>query len=182
VPAAYTAAAIMEIDRFKFDIQDLVSRYNFLQKLFTDEFSFDEQISAQEQISKALKGFINEGILVPDPEYADTFNLTSEGLRKLKWFAAFLIPFFESYMTCLVFLEKEKTDKYDAKERVKKLLSFGNKLYRRNQVVRKESLSLINYRNAVNYFAKNHINGSGDQKRIDEYKEIIDLLSRRISS
>jgi glycerol-3-phosphate O-acyltransferase len=182
VPAAYTAAAIMEIDRFKFDIQDLVSRYNFLQKLFTDEFSFDEQISAQEQISKALKGFINEGILVPDPEYADTFNLTSEGLRKLKWFAAFLIPFFESYMTCLVFLEKEKTDKYDAKERVKKLLSFGNKLYRRNQVVRKESLSLINYRNAVNYFAKNHINGSGDQERINEYKEIIDLLSRRISS
>ncbi|WP_320042722.1 1-acyl-sn-glycerol-3-phosphate acyltransferase [uncultured Desulfobacter sp.] len=182
VPAAYTAAAIIEIDRFKFEMQDLVSRYIFLQKLFTDEFSFDEQISPQDQISKALKGFVNEGILVPDAEYADTFNLTSEGLRKLKWFAAFLIPFFESYMTCLVFLEKEKTDKYDIKERAKKLLSFGTKLYKRNQVVRKESLSLINYRNAVNYFAKNHINGSGDQVRIDEYKEIIDLLSRRISS
>ncbi len=182
VPAAYTAAAIIEIDRFKFDMQDLVSRYHFLQKLFTDEFSFDEDITVQEQISKALKGFINEGILVPDLEFADTFNLTSEGLRKLKWFAAFLIPFFESYMTCLVFLEKEKTDKYDVKERAKKLLSFGTKLYKRNQVVRKESLSLINYRNAVNYFAKNDINGSGDQARIDQYKEIIDLLSRRISS
>ena len=80
--------------------------------------------------------------------------------------AAFLIPFFESYMTCLVFLEKEKTDKYDVKERAKKLLSFGTKLYKRNQVVRKESLSLINYRNAVNYFAKNDINGSGDQARV----------------
>lgn len=182
VHAAYTAASIIEIDRFKFELQDLVSRYQFLQKLFTDEFSFDEQISTQEQISKALKGFINEGILVPDPEFADTFNLTSEGLRKLKWFAAFLIPFFESYMTCLVFLEKEKTDKYDVKERAKKLLSFGTKLYKRNQVVRKESLSLINYRNAVNYFAKHHINGSKDQERIDQYKEIIDLLSRRISS
>jgi glycerol-3-phosphate O-acyltransferase len=85
-------------------------------------------------------------------------------------------------MTCLVFLEKEKTDKYDVKERAKKLLSFGTKLYKRNQVVRKESLSLINYRNAVNYFAKHHINGSKDQERIDQYKEIIDLLSRRISS
>lgn len=182
VPAAYTAAAIIEIDRFKFEIEDLVSRYQFLQKLFADEFSFDEEITAQEQISKALKGFINEGILVPDPQFADTFNLTSEGLRKLKWFAAFLIPFFESYMTCLIFLEKEKTDKYDVKERTKKLLTFGTRLYKRNQVVRKESLSLINYRNAVNYFAKNDINGSGDQERIDQYKEIIDLLSRRISS
>jgi len=182
VPAAYTAAAIIEIDRFKFEIEDLVSRYQFLQKLFADEFSFDEEITAQEQISKALKGFINEGILVPDSQFADTFNLTSEGLRKLKWFAAFLIPFFESYMTCLIFLEKEKTDKYDVKERTKKLLSFGTRLYKRNQVVRKESLSLINYRNAVNYFAKNDVNGSGDQERIDQYKEIIDLLSRRISS
>ncbi|NWH05708.1 1-acyl-sn-glycerol-3-phosphate acyltransferase [Desulfobacter latus] len=182
VPAAYTAAAIIETDRFKFEVQDLVSRYQFLQKLFTDEFSFDEQISTYEQISKALKGFINEGILVPDIEFADTFNVTSEGLRKLKWFAAFLIPFFESYMTCLVFLEKEKTDKYDVKERSKKLLAFGTKLYKRNQVVRKESLSLINYRNAVNYFARHHINGSKDQTHIDQYKEIIDLLSRRISS
>nr|WP_321398212.1 1-acyl-sn-glycerol-3-phosphate acyltransferase [uncultured Desulfobacter sp.] len=182
VPAAYTAAAIIEIDRFKFEMQDLVSRYRFLQRLFKDEFSFDEQISPQDQIAKALKGFVSEGILVPDPEYADTFNLTSEGLRKLKWFAAFLVPFFESYMTCLVFLEKEKTDKYDVKERAKKLLSFGAKLYKRNQVVRKESLSLINYRNAVNYFARHHINGSADQERIDHYKEILDLLSRRISS
>jgi glycerol-3-phosphate O-acyltransferase len=182
VPAAYTAAAIIEIDRFKFEMQDLVYRYQFLQRLFKDEFSFDEQISIQDQIAEALKGFVSEGILVPDPEYADTFNITSEGLRKLKWFAAFLIPFFESYMTCLVFLEKEKTDKYDVKERAKKLLSFGAKLYKRNQVVRKESLSLINYRNAVNYFAGHHINGSADQERIDQYKEILDLLSRRISS
>ncbi len=182
VPAAYTAAAIIELERFRFDAQDLVSRYQFLQKLFTDEFSFDEQLSTQAQLSKALKGFINEGILVPDPEFADTFNLTLEGLRKLKWFAAFLIPFFESYMTCLLFLEKEKTDKYDVKERAKKLLSFGTKQYKRNQVVRKESLSLVNYRNAVNYFAKHHINGSGDQERIDSYKAVIDLLYRRISS
>ena len=112
MPAAYTAAAIIEIDRFTFEMQDLVSRYKFLQKLFTDEFSFDEQISAQDQISKALKGFISEGILVPDPEYADTFNLTSEGLRKLKWFAAFLIPFFESYMTlpCIPGKKKKQTN------------------------------------------------------------------------
>ena len=181
VSAAYTATAIIETDRFKFEKEELISRYKFLQTMFTDEFSFNEEITAEAQISKTLKGFINEGIIVPDAKDPDMLNLTSEGLRKLKCFAAFLIPFFESYMTCLVFLEKEKTDKYDAKERTKKLLSFGAKLYKRNQVVRKESLSLINYRNAVNFFARNDINGSADQTKIDEYKEIIDRLSRRIS-
>ncbi|MEH0020112.1 MAG: 1-acyl-sn-glycerol-3-phosphate acyltransferase [Desulfobacter sp.] len=178
VPAAYTAVAILEIDRFKFAPSDLVLRYKFLQKMFTDEFSFDEEVTPEEQISRALKGFINEGIIVPDPRRPDILNLTSEGLRKLKWFAAFLTPFFESYKTCLLFLEKEKTDKYDIKERAKKILSFGSKLYKRNHVVRKESLSLINYRNAANYFARNNINGSADQIQIDAYKEIIDRLAR----
>ena len=181
VSAAYTAVAILETDRFRFSHYDLVLRYKFLQKLFTDEFSFDEEITAEGQISKAIRGFINEGILVPDPDDADMLNLTSQGLRKLKWFAAFLVPFFESYHTCLVFLEKEKTDKYDVKERAKKLLSYGGKLYKRNQVVRKESISLINYRNAVNYFARNGINGSEDQIRIDDYKEILDRLSRLVT-
>ena len=79
VPAAYTAAAIIEIDRFKFEMQDLVYRYQFLQRLFKDEFSFDEQISIQDQIAEALKGFVSEGILVPDPEYADTFTSHPKG-------------------------------------------------------------------------------------------------------
>ncbi len=181
VPAAYTAAAILETDRFKFALSDLTFRYKFLQNMFTDEFSFDEEITVEEQLSKAIKCFVNEGILVPDPKRADLLNLTSEGLRKLKWFAAFLIPFFESYHTCLLFLEKQKTDKYDVKERAKKILSFGGKLYKRHHVVRKESLSLINYQNAAHYFARNNINGSGDQVEIDRYKDTIQQLSNLIS-
>jgi len=178
VPSAYTAVAILEIDQFKFSLSDLVPRYKFLQKMYTDEFSYDQEITQEEQISKCIKGFINEGILVPDPTQADMLNLTSQGLRKLKWFSAFLLPFFESYKTCLLFLEKEKTDKYDAKEQTKKIQSFGNKLYKRNNITLKESLSLVNYRNAATYFARNDINGSEDQIQIDFYKEIIDRMIR----
>ncbi len=178
VPSAYTAVAILEIDQFKFSLSDLVPRYKFLQKMYTDEFSYDQEITPEEQISKCIKGFINEGILVPDPAQADMLNLTSQGLRKLKWFSAFLLPFFESYKTCLLFLEKEKTDKYDAKEQTKKIQSFGSKLYKRNNITLKESLSLVNYRNAATYFARNDINGSEDQIQIDSYKKIIDRMIR----
>jgi len=45
VPAAYTAMSILEVDQIKFYPPDLVTRYKFLQKLFTDEFSFDEEIT-----------------------------------------------------------------------------------------------------------------------------------------
>jgi len=36
VPAAYTAMAILEIDQFKFSLPDLVPRFKFLQKMYTD--------------------------------------------------------------------------------------------------------------------------------------------------
>lgn len=180
IPSAYTAVSILEVDRFKFSLSDLVLRYKFLQKMFKDEFSLDEEMLAEEKISIAVKGFVNEGILVPDPNRPDMFNLTSQGLRRLKWFSSFLISFFESYRTCLFFLEKEKTDKYEIRERAKKILSFGSKQYKRNQIMRKESLSLINYKNAANYFARNGINGSEDQIQIDEYKKIINRLLRLI--
>jgi glycerol-3-phosphate O-acyltransferase len=178
VPAAYAAMAILEVDQFKFSLPDLVMRYKFLQKLFTDEFSYDDEVTSEEQLSKCIKGFINEGILVPDPVQIDMLNLTSQGLRKLKWFSAFLLPFFESYKTTLLFVEKERTDKYDAKEQTKKIQSFGSKLYKRNNIFLKESLSLVNYRNAATYFARNGITGSDDLIRINEYKEIIDRLIR----
>ncbi len=79
VPAAYTAVAILEVDRFKFALPDLVRRYRFLDKLFHDEFFNDEETTCEEYISNCIKGFINEGILVPDPDRMDMLNLTSRG-------------------------------------------------------------------------------------------------------
>jgi glycerol-3-phosphate O-acyltransferase len=182
IPAAYTATAILEADRFKFALSDLVLRFTFLRKLFRDEFSYDEQKTPEEEISACIKAFINEGILVPDSTRPDMLNLTSQGLRKLKWLAAFLLPFFESYKTTLLYLEKEKSGPYDARERAKKILAFGGKLYKRKNITLKESLSLINYKNAVNYFTRNGINGSQDQIHINQYRQTLDRLAGLILS
>jgi glycerol-3-phosphate O-acyltransferase len=182
VPSAYIAVAILEVDRFKFALSDLVRRYRFLQKVFRDEFFLDDQTTSEEQISRCIKGFISEGILVPDAARPDMLNLTSRGLRKLKWFAAFMLPFLESYETALLYFEKEKKNNLDEKELGKKIHSHGIRLYKRKQVTLKESLSLINYRNAVRFFGRNGINGSEDQIQIDYYKQIIHRLIRVIIS
>ncbi len=182
VPSAFTAVAILEVDRFNFALFDLVQRYRFLQKIFQDEFFCDQEITCEEHISACIKGFINEGILVPDNTRQDMLNLTSRGLRKLKWFASFMLPFFESYETALLYFEKEKKSPPDEKERAKKIHSYGIRLYKRKQIRRKESLSLINFRNAARFFVKNGINGAEDQIQIDYYKQIINRLSRLIIS
>ena len=178
VPSAYTAIAILEMDRLKFAPSDLVRRYSFLQTMFTDEFSFDEDITCEEEISKALRGFVNEGILVPDAQQPDLYDLTSKGLRKLKWFAAFMLPFFHSYHTALIFLEKEKKETNDPKERAKKILSFGGKLYKKKQLSLKESISLINYRNAAAFFDKKGIKNGENHLEIEHHKQILNRLIR----
>ncbi len=182
VPSAYTAVAILEIDRFKFALTDLVPRVHFLETMFTDEFSFDEETTCEEMISTSIKGFVSQGILVPDAYRPDLFNLTSMGRRQLKWFAAFMLPFLESYQTSLLYFEKEKPSKSDVKERDKKILSLGSRLYKKNQISFKESLSLINYRNATKFFTAHGIQSMEDAVRIDHYKEIIGRLIRLIMS
>ena len=179
---AYTAVAILETDRFIFSSSDLVVRYKFLEKMFTDEFFFDEETTYEENISFCIKGFIDDGILVPDSSGIEMFRITSQGLRKLKWFAAFLQPFFESYKTCLFYFEKYEADKHKEKERVKKIHSLGTKLYKSKLITFKESLSQVNYKNAANYFIKNDINGSQDQVKIEYYKNILDRLIHLITT
>lgn len=182
IPHAYTAMAILEADRFQFSGSDLVLRYKFLEKIFTDEFFFDEDTTCEENISKCLKGFINEGILVPDLSNSDMFQLTSEGLRKLKWLAVFLLPFFEAYKTALLYFEKYEDGRHDDKEKIKKVHSVGTKLYKVKLIGLKESLSQITYKNAVRYFTRNGINGSADHVQIEFYKTILDRLIRLVES
>lgn len=173
---AYTAAAILEIDRFHFSSSDLVLRFTFLEKMFVDEFFFDEDTTNEENIDQCIKCFVYEGILTLDKTGSDMYRITSKGLRKLKWLAAFLLPFLESYKTTLLYFEKYPAGKYDEKERVKKISSKGSKLYKGKLITLKESLSYVNYKNSASFFTKNKIHGSEDHVQIEYYKSIIDRL------
>lgn len=179
---AYTAMAILEMDRFQFNSSDLIVRYKFLEKMLMEEFFFDEDRTCEQNISICIKGFINEGILVPEMPESDLFQITSQGLKKLKWFAIFLLPFFESYLTVLQYFEKYEANKHDEKERIKKIHSIGTKLYKGSLITLKESLSQVTYKNAVHFFTRNGINGSGDMVQIEFFKNILDRLARLIES
>jgi glycerol-3-phosphate O-acyltransferase len=176
IPAAYTAVSILKKDTFQFSSQDLSSTYTFLQDFFMDEFSFDEEKSCQENIQECLKAFVEQGIMVPTPGMPDTFNITSEGFRRLKLFSSLLDPFLESYKVALLFFETFPVDKFDDKDRIKKIQALGAKMYKRQEIVLKESLSKINYINACNSFSDRGIRGSEDLETIQRYKEIIDKL------
>ena len=158
VPAAMTALAILSRDAFQFGSNDLYPNYDFLQKLFQNEFASGNGEAMDTRIRKTIKAFMTEAILVPHPKLPDTYNLTSEGFRKLKCFAGFLAPFLESYLVVLSYFNDTETPPDDGTARLKQIQQLGAKLYKRQEVVRKEALSRINFLNAVDYYAKSGIN------------------------
>lgn len=176
IPAAYTAIAILKTDTFQFSSEDLTATYRFLQNFFIDEFSFDEETTCTEHIHTSIRAFIDDGILVPTPSFSNTYNITSEGYRKLKGFSEFLRPFLESYKVALMYFQKYPKDKHDSKERIKKMQSRGASCYKRQEILLKESLSKINYINAANFFMNNGVEGSEDIEELKKYEELIDNL------
>ena len=96
VSAAYTAIAILEAlekNTLKFSADNLNETYNFLQNFFIDEFSFDEDKTCKDHINLCLKVFTQDGIIESNPSNSDIYNITFNGLKKLKSFS-YLFKFF----------------------------------------------------------------------------------------
>ena len=173
VPAAYTALAILGKDAFQFSASDLHSGYKFLQDFFQNEFALDVDKTPEHYIRKTIKIFIDEAIIIPHPILPDSYNLTSAGFRKLKLYAAFLKTFFESYWIVLNFFIRQPAKELSPKDRLKKVQSRGNRMYKRRLIERPEALSKIYYMNALDYFSSQGIKSAEDTDTIEYYSEKI---------
>jgi glycerol-3-phosphate O-acyltransferase len=173
VPAAITAIAILVKDAFQFSASDLHDDYKFLQYFFKYEFAYDVDKTPEYFVRKNLKAFIDDAVLMPHPKLPDTYNLTSSGFRKLQLFSRFLKPYFESYWIVLNFLMQHSQNSMKPKERLKKIEAIGNRMYKKKEIERMESLSVINYTNGIEFFAYNGVKGSDNNEKILFYADAI---------
>ncbi len=174
VPAAFTALAIRELDAFQFSTAQLYGTYDFLQDLFKNEFAYDVDKSTETYVRKTIKTFIDDAIVSPHPTLPDRYNVTSAGFRKLKLFSRFLKPYLESYWVVLNFFMNHPQNAVVAKDRIKRIQSLGNKMYKKREIELKESLSKVNYTNAVDYFLYRGVRGSENTEAIERYREAIE--------
>ncbi len=173
IPAAFTALSILEKDAFQFSAADLHADYRFLQNFFKFEFAYDIDQSPEFKVRKTIKAFIDDAILMPHQTIPDTYNVTSSGFRKLRLFSIFLKTYFESYWIVLSFLQNNSKNSIKAKDRLKKILSNGNRMYKRHEIVLPEALSKVSFQNAVDYFASKGVKGSDNSEEIKFYAEAI---------
>ena len=154
--------------------------YKFLLEFFENEFIFDPDQTVEYMVRKNLKAFIDDAIIMPHPTLPDTYNLTSAGFRKLNMFAAFLVPYFESYWIVLNFFMKyTKQPIFEIKDYMNKIQSLGNRMYKRKEIERLEALSKMNYQNAVTFFTGHGISEpEKDREKIEYYVNILQQYRR----
>ncbi len=173
IPAAFTAIAILETDTFQFSASDLNTTYHFLRELFINEFAFDVDKTPAVYIRKTLKAFIDGGMLIPHPTLPDTYRLTSAGLRKLKFFAAFLKTYLESYLIVLQFFIRYPAHTIDVKDRIKKIQTIGNRMFNRKEIEHIEALSKISYLNADRHFMDLGLDSESEKEKVEFFTERI---------
>ncbi|MBU4209307.1 MAG: 1-acyl-sn-glycerol-3-phosphate acyltransferase [Proteobacteria bacterium] len=173
IPAAFTALAILGKDAFQFSTSDIVSGYAFLQEFFKNEFSYEVDKTPDYFVRKNIKIFIDDAILMPHATLPDTYNLTSAGYRKLLLFSTFLKTYFESYFIVLNFFMRYPKEFINTNDRMKKVQSIGNRMYKRKEIERREALSKINFQNAVDYFTSHGVKSSDDSDKIKFYADSI---------
>ncbi len=169
VPAAFTALLILRRDAFQFSTSDLHTGYDFLQTLFKQEFPVDPEREPADLVAGALQAFLNDAILMPHPSLADTYNLTSAGFRKLGLFAQLLHPVFESYLVVLTFLSQASKKDGTAKDRIRKIQARAQRMLKSEQIERPESISKVNFQNALEFFSSQGIRGGEDADKIAPY-------------
>ena len=169
VPAAYTALAILEKDALEFSVAEVTTGYDFFQILFKNEFAFDIDKDPETMVRHNLNAFQDETMIAPHPTSPDIYYVTADGLRKLKYFSAFLKAYLESYWITLRFVSQDGEEPVDPEDRLKKVMQMGNQLYRTKEIVRRESLSRVTYKNAIEFFTGRIIRESDDADALGFY-------------
>jgi glycerol-3-phosphate O-acyltransferase len=173
IPAAYTAMAILEKDTFRFSASELHAGFEFWQEFFKYEFALDVENRLEFSVRKSIKAFIDNGIVVPHKRLPDTYDITPAALRTLNLFSLFLKTYLESYWIVLSYYKRNPQNSAKPKDRLKKIAARGNRMFKRNEIDRKEALSKVSYQNAVEFFTSKGIKGSDDTQKIDIYTEAI---------
>lgn len=166
IPAAITALLIFEKEAFQFSTVDMSAGYRWLQELFSNEFPPRVDQPPPYLMRKTIKAFIDDAILIPHPTLPDTYNITSSGYRKLKVFANFLQPFLEAYWVALTYFQRYPKDAHDEKDRLKKMVSMGNRMWKNGEIERKEALSRVYFSSAAEFFVRSGVRGSEDEEAI----------------
>lgn len=139
----------------KITTDELKEDVRFLSKLFKYEFIYRENYNFDENFNNVLKFFLEEGVIFKNE---DGFEMKNEGGEEvLGYFANVISNFIESYLIVVDSVLSMSSNLFEEKEIIKLSKRLGERLFHRGEILLSESISMINFSNAILYLKEEEI-------------------------
>jgi glycerol-3-phosphate O-acyltransferase len=150
IPLCFIATAIVKSNEDIISLNRIMSKYKFLKQLLWNEFIFDEHKDDEEDINEVMAYLYERKMITSVERDGQIFvEIKGKGSKKLKPYADLIHNYLESFWivirSCL-YLKKNPLNK---KDWLKKIMTLGDRMYRKGEVLRREALSQANYLNVI---------------------------------
>jgi glycerol-3-phosphate O-acyltransferase len=184
-------AIIISASDGKASRESIISEYEKIRDSFIKDFVYaDFMYDGSAVYDLAINHFAEEKILSTDGKGV---FYTEDGAEKLKFFAGMIQDYIESYLVVLTAMSDSDNSGVSRKEFVSEVRKTGTRMYHLNLIQCSESLSIINYNNAIDRFIEAGllaVDGEGkkshilikDKKRITALKTAITEYLNKVRS
>jgi glycerol-3-phosphate O-acyltransferase len=150
IPLCFVATSMIKSNEDLISLQRIMGDFKFLKKLLWNEFIFDEYKDDAEEVNEVL-AYLHERKMISSIEKEEQvfIEIKGKGTKKLKPFADLIHNYLESSWIVIrgcLFLKKNPLGK---KDWLKKIMTLGDRMYQKGEVLRREALSQANYTNVI---------------------------------
>jgi len=152
VPLCFVATSMVNSSEDVMSLTRIMGDYKFLKRLLWNEFIFDERKDDVDEVNDVLVYLHNRKMILPfEREGQVWIEVKGKGKIKLKPFAGLIHNYLESCWIVLRSCLYLKKTSHTEKDWLKKIRTLGDRMYRKGEVRRAESLSQSNYTNVIRF-------------------------------
>jgi len=152
IPVCFVATSMVNSNEDVMSVTRIMSDYKFLKRLLWNEFIFDERKDDVDEVNDVLAYLLNRKMITPtEREGQLCIEVKGKGKIKLKSFAGLIHNYLESNWVVMRSCPYLKKTPHSERDWLKKIRSLGDRMYRKGEVLRAESLSQSNYVNVIRF-------------------------------
>ena len=177
IPLCFVATSMIKSNEDLISLQRIMGDFKFLKKILWNEFIFDEYKDDAEEVNEVL-AYLHERKMISSVEKDEQvfIEIKGKGTKKLKPFADLIHNYLESswiVIRACLYLKKNPLNK---KDWLKKIMTLGDRMYRKGEVLRREALSQANYTNVILFLEDAELIMTVKDEKADK-KEILYTLT-----
>ena len=180
IPLCFIATAIVKSNEDIISLNRIMSKYKFLKQLLWNEFIFDEHKDDAEDINEVLAYLYERKMITSVERDGQIFvEIKGKGSKKLKPYADLIHNYLESFWIVIRSCLYLKKSPLTRKDWLKKIMTLGDRMYRKGEVLRREALSQANYLNVIIFLEESKLITSVKDEKTDKKEVSFTLTENR---